>query len=50
MVVTAIRQTSSDRLIVTLDEAEEIKTTLGVVTEHRPEALRCVAQKNIGES
>ena len=35
MVVTAIRQTSSDRLIVTLDEAEEIKTTLGVVTEHR---------------
>ena len=30
-----IRQTSSDRLIVTLDEAEEIKTTLGVVTEHR---------------
>lgn len=35
MTVTAIRQTSADRLTLVLDEAEEIKTTLGVITEHR---------------
>lgn len=35
MTVTALRQTSADRITVILDEAEEIKTTLGVVTEHR---------------
>ncbi len=35
MTVTALRQTSADRITAVLDEAEEIKTTLGVVTEHR---------------
>ena len=35
MTVTALRQTSPDRITLVLDETEELKTTLGVVTEHR---------------
>ena len=35
MTITSIRQTSPGRLTVTLESGEEIKTTLGVVTDRR---------------
>lgn len=35
MIITAIKQISSDMLIVSLDGGEEIKTSLGAVTEMR---------------
>jgi len=35
MIITGIKQLSSDRLMVSLDGGEEIKTSLGVVTELR---------------
>lgn len=35
MTITSIRQTSPGRLTVTLESGEEIKTTLGVVTDQR---------------
>ena len=35
MIVSSIRQTAPGRLTVTLDSGEEIKTTLGVVTDRR---------------
>ena len=35
MTITSIRQTAPGRLTVTLEGGEEIKTTLGVVTDRR---------------
>ena len=35
MLITAIRQTSPDRLTVSLDDGTEVKSTLGVVTDLR---------------
>ena len=43
MLITAIRQTSPDRLTVSLEDGSEIKSTLGVVTD-----LRLFSGKELG--
>ena len=49
MTITAIKQTSPDRLTVCIDNGEEIKTNLGVVTEFRLYSGRELDEAELGE-
>lgn len=49
MTITAIKQTSPDRLTVCTDSGEEIKTNLGIVTEFRLYAGRELDDAELGE-
>ena len=49
MLITAIRQSSPDRLTVSLDDGREIKSTLGTVTELRLFSGRDVDEELIAE-